>query len=210
MFTGIVQGIARLLEASPLDGVEKFRSFRVAFPNRALEGISRGASIAINGVCLTVTEFDQTKSIACFDAIEETLNKTNLSRLHAGDKVNFERAARIGDEIGGHLMSGHIYTTVSVLQVESSEKNLSIEMETPSSARPYLLPKGFVGLNGCSLTLGEVNDNSFRVHLIPETLAVTTFKDVKSGDLINLEIDAQTQTTVDTVSRIMRERSGAD
>lgn len=203
MFTGIVQGTARVLAMSSHNKADRFCSLRIQFPAGSLEDIAQGASIALNGVCLTVTDFDLPNATACFDVIRETLDVTNLSALAIGDEVNFERAARIGDEIGGHLMSGHVIKAVRIRNILKSENNVSIELEAPKDLHPYLLNKGFIGLNGCSLTVGEVNQETFVVHLIPETLTVTTFGTAKTGDLVNLEIDPQTHTIVDTVTRIL-------
>lgn len=204
MFTGIVQGKAIVL---CIDKGDNLYSFEIKFPGNALLNVERGASIAINGTCLTVTDFDVDESKACFDVMKETLSKTNLKSLSVGAEVNYERAARIGDEIGGHMMSGHIYSTVKILNVLNTQENCSIFFETPPDARKYLLTKGFVGLNGCSLTLGDVSDESFNVHLIPETLDVTTFRDAQAGQLVNLEIDPQTQAIVDTVEAVLKSKN---
>ena len=133
----------------------------------------------------------------------ETLDKTNLGRLKAGDLVNLERAARFGDEIGGHLMSGHITATTEILRIERTEHNTTMHLALPAALKPYILPKGFVGLDGCSLTIGSVGEDSFCVHLIPETLRRTLFGTRQAGDTVNLEIDPQTQAVVDTVGRIL-------
>ncbi len=205
MFTGIVQGVATI---QSVEGNDTLKRLRCQFPENALASVTQGASIALNGVCLTVTDFDVKASTACFDVIFETLDKTNISDLNSGDRVNFERAARIGDEIGGHLMSGHVSCTVEVARVEHGGDGYSIYFFTPEHFSDYLLPKGFAGLNGCSLTLGDNVNKEFAVHLIPETLAVTTFSALETGDRVNLEVDPQTQTIVETV-RTYLARSGA-
>ena len=202
MFTGIVQGVAQVAD---IRGDHDLKTFAIQFPKGSLDSVSRGASIAINGVCLTVTEFDSQSDIASFDVMFETLDKTNLGELTQGDNVNFERAARIGDEIGGHLMSGHICRCITVTRVEQSGPRHSVYFNTPEAYRDYLLPKGFVGLNGCSLTIGDKVDDEFCVHLIPETLAATTFGALSEGDTVNLEVDPQTQAIVDTVKRYMQQ-----
>jgi riboflavin synthase len=203
MFTGIVQGIARI---QSIDTGKDFKTFTIQFPEKSLIALKKGASIAINGTCLTATQADISKSVAKFDVIQETLSVTTLDRLQQDDQVNFERAAKFGDEIGGHLMSGHIHATVRVNRVVTSKDNHSIYFETPPKYQRYLFTKGFAGLNGCSLTLGEVNNKEFSVHLIPETLGMTTFKKITEGNYVNLEIDSQTQSIVDTVSRILEEQ----
>ena len=178
-----------------------FRTHTVELPEDMAGGLQTGASVAHNGCCLTVTETDG--RTARFDLMAETLDKTNLGRLKAGDLVNLERAARFGDEIGGHLMSGHITATTEILRIERTEHNTTMHLALPAALKPYILPKGFVGLDGCSLTIGNVGEDSFCVHLIPETLRRTLFGTRQAGDTVNLEIDPQTQAVVDTVGRIL-------
>lgn len=203
MFTGIVQGIAQVLTIS---GGDHLKTITLRFPEKALANLIQGASIAINGVCLTVTGFDLSISEADFDVMQETLRVTNIGNLNVGDQVNFERAASFGKEIGGHLMSGHVHTTVTLTRREEGKENVTLFFSCPDALKKYLMPKGFVGLNGCSLTLGEQVTHEFCVHLIPETLHVTTFGQAKPGDLINLEIDPSTQAIVDTVERYLGSR----
>ena len=178
-----------------------FRTHTVELPEDMAGGLQTGASVAHNGCCLTVTETDG--RTARFDLMAETLDKTNLGRLKAGDLVNLERAARFGDEIGGHLMSGHITATTEILRIERTGHNTTMHFALPAALKPYILPKGFVGLDGCSLTIGSVGEDSFCVHLIPETLRRTLFGTRQAGDTVNLEIDPQTQAVVDTVGRIL-------
>ena len=178
-----------------------FRTHTVELPEDMAGGLQTGASVAHNGCCLTVTETDG--RTARFDLMAETLDKTNLGRLKAGDLVNLERAARFSDEIGGHLMSGHITATTEILRIERTEHNTTMHFALPAALKPYILPKGFVGLDGCSLTIGSVGVDSFCVHLIPETLRRTLFGTRQAGDTVNLEIDPQTQAVVDTVGRIL-------
>jgi riboflavin synthase len=200
MFTGIVQGQATL---SNKTGDDRLTTFEFKFPDGALLNIKEGASIAINGACLTVTGFDLDEHTASFDAIEETLRLTNLSSLKVKHKVNFERAAKFGDEIGGHLMSGHIHSSVELIDIIKTPENCSLYFKLNKDIKPYILNKGFVGLNGCSLTIGEATKEHFSVHLIPETLKITTFGQLSIGDKVNLELDSQTQAIVDTVEKIL-------
>ena len=199
MFTGIVQGMGRVVSVE--QPAADFRTHTVELPEDMAGGLQTGASVAHNGCCLTVTETDD--RTARFDLMAETLDKTNLGRLKAGDLVNLERAARFGDEIGGHLMSGHITATTEILRIERTEHNTTMHFALPAALKPYILPKGFVGLDGCSLTVGSVGEDSFCVHLIPETLRRTLFGTRQAGDTVNLEIDPQTQAVVDTVGRIL-------
>ena len=199
MFTGIVQGTGKIIRiAQP---ATDFRTHTVLLPEHMAHDLHIGASVAHNGCCLTVTETDG--RTARFDLMAETLDKTNLGRLKAGDLVNLERAARFGDEIGGHLMSGHITATTEILRIERTEHNTTMHFALPAALKPYILPKGFVGLDGCSLTIGGVGEDSFCVHLIPETLRRTLFGTRQAGDTVNLEIDPQTQAVVETVGRIL-------
>jgi riboflavin synthase len=200
MFTGIVQGQAKV------DQIEKrnqLHRIRFTFAAGSLIGLKKGASIAINGTCLTVVDFiagtDQDFATATFDVMMKSLDLTNLQYLKEGDLVNYERAAKIGDEIGGHLLSGHVFNQCTVRSIEKPENNFIIEFSLPDACKPYLFDKGYVGLNGCSLTIADINDESFRVFLIPETLEVTTFGKIKIGDKVNIELDSQTQTIVDTL-----------
>lgn len=199
MFTGIVQGMGRVVSVE--QPAADFRTHTVELPEDMAGGLQTSASVAHNGCCLTVTEANG--RTARFDLMAETLDKTNLGRLKAGDLVNLERAARFGDEIGGHLMSGHITATTEILRIERTEHNTTMHFALPAALKPYILPKGFVGLDGCSLTIGNVGEDSFCVHLIPETLRRTLFGTRQAGDTINLEIDPQTQAVVDTVGRIL-------
>ncbi len=136
--------------------------------------------------------------------MQETLSATNLSELNVGDSVNIERAAKFGDEIGGHSMSGHISIMSEVIDIIDTPNNKTIWFSVPSDKIKYVLEKGYIGLDGCSLTIGEVKGNTFNVHLIPETLTRTLFGSRQVGDKVNVEFDPQTQAIVDTVERVMQ------
>lgn len=198
MFTGIVQ---TKLAVEDIQFAEEFATLTFRFDQKLRQGLVTGASVAINGTCLTVREIAEDR--VSFDAIGQTLKVTNLGGLQPGDMVNIERAARYGDEIGGHVVSGHVMDQVSVVDVIDSENNRVVWMQRPPALAPYLLDKGFVSLNGCSLTIAEVKDDCFAVHLIPETLDITVFGSIACGDKVNLEVDAQTQAVVDTVRRLL-------
>lgn len=202
MFCGIVKGIGTIVE---IIDKPNLRTICVRLPQNCTDNLEIGASIANNGCCLTITNIRQ--DIVKFDIMAETLSKTNLKYLQLGDSVNIERAARFGDEIGGHVMSGHIIDTVEILDIKVYENNKTIFFRLPENLKAYIFTKGFIGLDGCSLTVGDVFDDSFNVHLIPETLNITLFGNRKIGDEINLEIDASTQAIVDTVERLLKERN---
>ncbi|TVP55272.1 MAG: riboflavin synthase subunit alpha [Halomonadaceae bacterium] len=197
MFTGIVQGTAHIKSIEALSGLKRFC---IAFPETALEGVKTGASVAINGACLTVVSQEQ--HCLWFDVMMETLACTTLEELTPGQSVNFERAARFGDEIGGHLLSGHVHCVAQVRLIERPENNLKLYFSVPGPWRRYIFPKGYIAINGASLTIGEVDDQGFTVYLIPETIRATTFRDVAQGDPVNIEVDSQTQTIVDTLARM--------
>ncbi|HDR1337120.1 TPA: riboflavin synthase subunit alpha [Pasteurella multocida] len=199
MFTGIVQGTAKIVS---IQDKANFRTQIVKMPQEMLKGLEIGASVANNGVCLTVTEINQ--DCVSFDLMAETLRITNLGELQPGDLVNIERAMQMGSEIGGHILSGHVYCTASVKQIFSSENNRQIWFELPDMATmKYILPKGFIAIDGISLTIGEVKGQIFCVNLIPETLNRTLIGTREVGDKVNIEIDPQTQAIVDTVERYL-------
>jgi len=202
MFTGIVQGVGVVTGVADRQGI---RRFQIRMPKDYDKGLATGASIAINGLCLTVVGWDD-RGVQ-FDVIDESLRLSNLSDLREGSFVNIERAARFGDEIGGHVLSGHIHGLGTVIDVVEAEANIAVWVSVPNALSKYVLPKGYVSLNGCSLTVGElVKDGQFSIHLIPETRSVTIFGQVRVGDQLNLEIDSQTQAIVDTVERVLDQR----
>lgn len=201
MFTGIVQGTA---EVVAITEKTNFRTHVLRLPEALLPGLEPGASVAHNGCCLTVTAIDGDK--VSFDLMQETLKVTNLGELTLGGKVNVERAARFGDEIGGHAMSGHILGTATVSRVFPSENNHQVWFRVPQAWMRYIFTKGYIGIDGISLTIGDVEGDEFNVNLIPETLQRTNIGTRKVGDRINIEIDPQTQAIVDTVERVMAEK----
>ena len=201
MFTGIVTHCAPVSSAEMKEGILRLV---IDVPSGFTKGLERGASIAINGVCLTAIEWDD--SFVSFDVIDETLNKTNLVGIQSGTLVNLERAARFGDEIGGHPLSGHIHTLAELVRVEQDEANVAMILAFEDAWKPYVISKGYIAINGCSLTIGKVEDNQFWLHLIPETLRVTNLDGMKPGTKLNIEIDHQTQVIVDTVERYMASR----
>ena len=202
MFTGIVQ---ELLHVHEIDHGADLS--RLTLKMGALgDGLQLGASVAINGTCLTVTQHDA--SATCFDIIKETLSTTNLGRLDVSSKVNVERSFKVGDEVGGHVVSGHVSTTASLelLHHEGNDRVLTFKVEP--HWQNYIFHKGYVALDGASLTVSSVNRETscFSVSLIPETIERTTLGLLSVGGLVNVEIDSQTQAVVDTVERVLAER----
>ncbi|AIR86481.1 riboflavin synthase [Erwinia sp. S63] len=205
MFTGIVQGTAEIIA---VEEKELFRTHIVRLPEELLPGLALGASVAHNGCCLTVTAIEGDR--VSFDLIKETLRITNLGELAVGDVVNIERAAKFSDEIGGHLMSGHIMTTAEICKIIQSENNREVWFKLQDASQiKYILHKGFVGIDGISLTVGDVTKSKFCVHLIPETLERTTLGAKKLGHKVNIEIDPHTQAIVETVERVLAQREAA-
>lgn len=202
MFTGIVQGMA---EVVAIDKKDKFQTHTLYISDEMKQGLMIGASVAHNGCCLTVTQINGNH--VDFDLMQATLELTNLGGINVGDKINIERAAKFGDEIGGHSMSGHISLMGEITQIIDTPNNCTIWFEVPKQMIKYVLVKGYIGLDGCSLTIGEVRDNQFCVHLIPETLTRTLFKERNVGDMVNVEFDPQTQAIVDTVERVLEARA---
>ena len=201
MFTGIVSGkghVQKIIKS------KDYISLIIKAPKGFSKNLVKGASVSVNGVCLTVKKGKT--DILEFDVIEETLQKTNLKNLSKSSKVNLERSMTAKTEIGGHLVSGHIHGTGEVLKVINSRQQKTCKLKFLTSLREYFFYKGYVALNGCSLTIGKVLKTSFYIHLIPETVSVTTFKDIKQGDLINIEVEQATINTVETVKRVMSER----
>lgn len=169
------------------------------------DGLQLGASVAVNGVCLTVTSVEG--AIARFDVIQETLDRSNLGSLEPGSRVNVERSFRVGDEIGGHLVSGHVTGTAIVERIDQADNLRTVHLKAPAELGKYLFLKGFVALDGASLTISHCDSAAgIGVSLIPETIARTTLGFVAVGDAVNIEIDAQTQAVVETTERVMAER----
>ena len=201
MFTGIVAGTGII---SSIAGGDVIR-FVIDFSTVSTDGLMTGASVSVDGVCLTVVEIDSPK--ISFDAIPETLEKTTLGSKQVGDSVNLERALKMGDELGGHLLSGHIMGMGKISGRVEGDENLDLMIECPSGIMKFVQEKGYIAIDGISLTIGEVNDDSFALHLIPETISLTTIGSKNIGESVNIEVDSMTQTIVTTVERILEARS---
>ncbi|MEH6557545.1 MAG: riboflavin synthase subunit alpha [Oceanicoccus sp.] len=205
MFTGIVQGSFPILSIERKPGLH---TLRFDFPAALLQDLAIGASVSVDGVCLTVTIIEG--SCVSFDVMQQTLSLTTIGQLDGGDVVNIERSAKQGVEVGGHIVSGHVDGCAEVIAIEQPENNCFISYRAPAEKMKYIFPKGFVGLNGCSLTVAEVNkaESVFTVCYIPETLRVTTHGAKNVGDRVNFEIDRQTQAIVDTVENFLGDNPG--
>ncbi|MDG1753174.1 MAG: riboflavin synthase subunit alpha [Thalassotalea sp.] len=201
MFTGIVQSQA---EVYSVKYENNFMHLIVEVMPEFIENLTLGASIAINGVCLTVVKFEQVNNRAhiSFDIIDETLATSNLSKLNRQVFVNFERSLKVGDEIGGHIVSGHVHTKASLIEKNSTETNCCMRFKIAEQWHKYVLSKGFITVNGISLTVGEFSEGVFAVHLIPETLTRTNLAALNINDEVNIELDQQTMTIVTTIERM--------
>lgn len=198
MFTGIVQGLGTLKSIEEGDGIT---TFCVKCPDT--QDLAIGASVAIDGVCLTATSIKG--ELVTFDIIPETMERTTLGERVVDDVVNIERSLRYGDEVGGHLLSGHIIGRGLVTYSESVGEGAQLKLKAPPSIQKYIQTKGYIGIDGISLTLGEVNENEFDLHIIPETLRLTTLGSKQAGDAVNIEIDSTTIMIVETVERLLKE-----
>lgn len=216
MFTGIVQGVARVAAVVERPGL---KTLTLQFPAGFGAGLAIGASVAVDGTCLTVTALHPqpdapgSAAAADFDVMAQSLALTTLARLRDGSRVNVERAAKEGAEVGGHALSGHIDCTGTVVAVRQPENNYVLRIALPAPWMRYVFAKGYIAVDGASLTVAEARreaDGSgwFEVWLIPETLRMTIFGDKAVGDAVNIEIERQTQIVVDTVERVLAERLG--
>ena len=191
MFTGIVQGTG-LVHSIRGDST---LTFSIEIPST--EGLEVGASVSIDGVCLTATSVGNQVT---FDVIPETIQRTTLGKLTPGDSVNVERALKFGDELGGHLLSGHIMGTAEIIKVKKQDYTIRCAPEMAD----YIQEKGYIAVDGISLTIGETDKKGvFDIHIIPETLRLTTLGSKSEGDQVNIEIDAMTQAVVETTKRLM-------
>lgn len=184
MFTGIITDVGTVLELEQ-EGDLRAR-IKTSYDTT---GIDMGASIASDGVCLTVVDLGPDWYEVQISA--ETVDKTNIGRNNwvVGKRVNLERALRVGDELGGHIVSGHVDGVADVVYVTEEGDSTRVSLRAPKSLARFIAPKGSVALNGTSLTVNEVDGDTFGINFIPHTKEVTTWGDVAVGDRVNLEID---------------------
>ena len=188
MFTGIVTDLGEVRSVKPrADNLVRL-AISCGYPR---DGIALGASIACNGVCMTVVDTGEDSGRTWFavDAAAETLRLTTVGRWKQGERINLERALKMGDELGGHLVSGHVDGLARVLTREDLTDMARFTLRAPHALARFIAPKGSVALDGVSLTVNTVEGDDFSVLIIPHTLQVTTFGALKTGDEINLEID---------------------
>jgi riboflavin synthase len=211
MYTGITRGTFPVTRAERSDDLLRFV---VELPTELVDGLQLGASVSIDGVCQTVVAVDG--AAVTFEAIQETLRLTTLGALKQGDVVAVERSARVGDEIGGHEVAGHVIGMGTVESVHNAGDVHDLRIGVPGSWMKFILEKGFVAVDGSSLTVGETfhdgadgadgEHGAFMVHLIPETLRLTNLGKKRVGDRVNIELDPRTVAIVTTVERVLQER----
>ncbi|MBS0286191.1 MAG: riboflavin synthase subunit alpha [Proteobacteria bacterium] len=200
MFTGIVQ---TKVKVSFVEQTPSFTRYALSLPTALLADLKIGASVSVNGACQTVVAIKGND--VYFDAIAQTLRCTTIPSYRVGTWVNIERSAKFGDEIGGHMLSGHILGKATISNITTASQGEHIlTISCPQEWMKYIFYKGYIAVNGVSLTVQEVDAKGhFSVHLIPETLRITTFDTAQEGEEVNIEIDSQTQAIVDTVQRVL-------
>ncbi|KNC85623.1 riboflavin synthase, alpha subunit [Sphaeroforma arctica JP610] len=216
VFTGIVQGLCPVASFTDKEGIKRLVMNLGAKGEALSRNLQTGASISLNGACMTVVKFEADSSgnmEVSFDIMQESLNKTNLGALAVGDKVNVERALKIGDELGGHQVSGHVDVKARVDKVITTPNNKSIyfafeQREGEEDWTKYIVDKGYITVDGASLTVVKVGKACFSVCLIPETLARTTLGFREEGDFVNIEVDNGTKVIVNTIERLLPKMLG--
>ena len=207
MFTGIVRGLCPVVARDAVG--EDFARLTVRQPGELARALQIGDSVAIDGVCLTATAIDGEQ--VSYDVISSTLSRTVIGEYAVGRLVNIERSLKAGDEIGGHEVSGHVDTTAVVERAETTPNNLCLTFRVPPAFGRYLFPRGFVAVNGVSLTVSDCLEGGalFSVWLIPETIRVTNLGGLRPGQRVNIEVHRGTQVIVDAleaaVQRVLRE-----
>ncbi len=185
MFTGIITHLGKISELKK--NPKKDLLLKISVVGKINRKLAIGCSIACNGICLTLIE--QKKSLLSFQASRETCEKTTLENWKIGEEINLEFALRAGDELGGHMVLGHVDGTAKILAIQPIKDSKKFTFSTKKELMKFIAEKGSVTLNGASLTVNKVEKNSFSVNLIPHTIANTAFKNATVNDFINLEID---------------------
>jgi len=205
MYSGITRGTRKVVEKRSSAG---HVDLVVDLEQDLSAHLELGASVACDGVCLTVAGIEGTR--ATFQVIAETLERTTLGGLDVGSSVSVERSYRVGDELGGHEVAGHVTGTGRICSIQRDGGRYDLRVDVPRDWLRYIFPKGFIAVDGSSLTVGQTYpEGGFDLHLIPETLRLTKFASKAVGDLVNIELDARTVAIVDTVERVLEQRFGA-
>ena len=204
MFTGIVQAKGHVLKKMLSS---EGKRLEIEVPEGFNKDLKEGASVSVNGVCLTVTEYS--KERVSFDVIKETLRVTNLGDLNVTSEVNLERSLKFGDEVGGHLLSGHVSCACNA-SLNKKEGEIEIVVDKPQDWGDYIIPKGYVALNGVSLTVGRVTNDSFSVYLIPETIESTNLLSIQEGATLNLEVDLTHASLYEKEMKVLKRMGGVE
>ena len=180
------------------------KTIRIETHGDYLEDIAIGQSVSVDGVCLSLVK--KNNEYCEFEAVEETINRTTLGSYKRGTKVNLEKSLKFGDTVGGHFVSGHIHTRGKIVEVELVGESKNILVEIEEQWIKYLTEKGYISVNGASITIGKVSKNTFYVHLIPETLKTTNLDELIYDNYVNLEFDQTTIAIVDTTERLINQK----
>ena len=201
MFSGIVQTIGKI---ESIKDKNHIKTIRIETHGDYLEDIAIGQSVSVDGVCLSLVK--KNNEYCEFEAVEETINRTTLGSYKQGTKVNLEKSLKFGDTVGGHFVSGHIHTRGRIVEVELIGESKNILVEIEEKWIKYLTEKGYISVNGASITIGKVSKNTFYVHLIPETLKTTNLDELIYDNYVNLEFDQTTIAIVDTTERLINQK----
>lgn len=201
MFSGIVQTVGKI---ESIKDKNHIKTIRIETNGDYLEDIAIGQSVSVDGVCLSLVK--KNNEYCEFEAVEETINRTTLGSYKQGTKVNLEKSLKFGDTVGGHFVSGHIHTRGRIVEVELVGESKNILVEIEEKWIKYLTEKGYISVNGASITIGKVSKNTFYVHLIPETLKTTNLDELIYDNYVNLEFDQATIAIVDTTERLINQK----
>ena len=201
MFSGIVQTIGKIESIKDKNNI---KTIRIETHGDYLKDIAIGQSVSVDGVCLSLVK--KNNEYCEFEAVEETINRTTLGSYKQGTKVNLEKSLKFGDTVGGHFVSGHIHTRGRIVEVELVGESKNILVEIEEKWIKYLTEKGYISVNGASITIGKVSKNTFYIHLIPETLKTTNLDELIYDNYVNLEFDQATIAIVDTTERLINQK----
>ena len=201
MFSGIVQTVGKI---ESIKDKNHIKTIRIETYGDYLEDIAIGQSMSVDGVCLSLVK--KNNEYCEFEAVEETINRTTLGSYKQGSKVNLEKSLKFGDTVGGHFVSGHIHTRGRIVEVELVGESKNILVEIEEKWIKYLTEKGYISVNGASITIGKVSKNTYYIHLIPETLKTTNLDELIYDNYVNLEFDQATIAIVDTTERLINQK----
>ena len=196
MFSGIVQTTSKKITFEVKDYGYKLS---ILVSETFTKKIKKGDSVSVNGVCLTVVDFK--KNLLIFDVVHESIKLSNLLESYESRPFNLERSLKVGDEVGGHFVSGHVHDVAEVISFKNDKEKI-LKVKIPKSIKDYIFKKGYIAINGISLTVVEVKANFFTMSIIPETYSSTNLIYVKKKDFVNVEADQQTISIVETVKKL--------